>query len=75
MNVRQSVLGEVAIRSGTNVTAVDISGLLRRLLLFDTVVVKSVRLKELPFLVRGLGKDGFRHLLNSGTYPSLFEKG
>jgi hypothetical protein len=41
--------------------------LLRRLLLFDTVVVKSVRLAEIRLLVRTFGKTGFLQLLNSGV--------
>jgi hypothetical protein len=67
MNIRQSVYGEVAIRSGTNVTGVELGALLRRLLLFDTVVIKSVRLREIPFLVRAFGQAGFSQLLDSGV--------
>jgi hypothetical protein len=66
-NIRQSVFGEVAIRSGTQVSGVDLGTLLRRLLLFDTVVLRSVRLREVPFLVRAFGKTGFLQLINSGV--------
>lgn len=65
MGIRQSVLGEVAVRSGLDVTGVDIEGLLRRLLLFDIVTIKSVRLRELPYLVRTFGKEGLLQLLDS----------
>lgn len=65
MNVRQSVLGEVAILSGRQVTGVDVGALVRRLLLFDRVVIKSIRLKEVPLLVRAFGKTGFAQLLES----------
>ena len=44
----------------------DVSGLLRRLLLFDTVVVQSLGLREIPTLIRTFGKSGFLHLFNSG---------
>ncbi|MGC1413713.1 MAG: hypothetical protein WA817_00405 [Candidatus Acidiferrum sp.] len=65
MSIRQHVLGEVAIRSGLNVSGADIEGLLRRLLLFESVTIKSVRLRELPYLVRAFGKDGFLQLVAS----------
>lgn len=65
MGIRESVLGEVAVRTELNVTGVDIEGLLRRLLLFDSVTIKSVRLRELPHLVRAFGTDGLLRLLNS----------
>ncbi|MGI0084102.1 MAG: hypothetical protein ACREBQ_03375, partial [Nitrososphaerales archaeon] len=67
MSIRQSVLGEVAIRNGLEVSGADIEGLLRRLLLYETVTIRSVRLRELPYIVRAFGKDGFLQLLNSGV--------
>ncbi len=67
MDVRQSVLGEIATRSGPHLASVDVGVLIRRLVLFDRVVVKSFRLRELPLLVRTFGKTGFEQLLNSGV--------
>jgi len=67
IEIRQSVLGEIAIHSGAQVSSVDVGTLLRRLLLFDTVVVKSVRLREISTLIRTFGKAGFLQLLNSGV--------
>ena len=66
MNPRHSVLGEIVTLSGRTVTNVNVGALVRRLLLFDTVVVKSFRLREFPVLIRAFGKDGFRQLLGSG---------
>src|SRR5580698_6587330 len=66
MNVRQSVFGEVAVTSGQHVTDVDVRSLVRRLLLFDRVVVKSVLLREVPILIRTFKKTGFTELVNSG---------
>lgn len=66
MNIQQTVFGEVAIRSQGQVLGVDFGTLLRRLLLFDNVIIKSVRLKEIPSLVRTFGKTGFPLLLKSG---------
>jgi hypothetical protein len=67
MNIRQSVLGEIATRSGNEVIGVDLGALLGRLLLFDTVVVKSVGLREISFLIRTFGRLGFLQLINSGV--------
>jgi hypothetical protein len=67
MSLRQSVFGEVAVRAGTEVTGVDIATLLPRLLFFDAVIVRSVRLREIPYLVRTFGRTGFLQLLNSGV--------
>ena len=67
MNIRQSVFGEIAIRSvsGGKVSGIDSGTLLRRLLLFDRVIVKSVGLYEISHLVRLFGKSGFLNLLQS----------
>lgn len=65
MDVRQAVLGEIAIRSGREVAFIDVGVLVRRLILFDKVIVRSYRLRELPLLVRTFGKTGIQELLNS----------
>jgi hypothetical protein len=66
VDIRQSVLGEIAIRSDQELESVDLGALIRRLVLFDRVVVKSFRLRELPMLVRTFGKAGIQELLGSG---------
>jgi len=66
MEVRQSVLSEIAIRSGGGVTGVDLDALVRRLLLFDRVVIRSVGLREIPFLARSFGRQGLLRLQESG---------
>ncbi|HEY1938809.1 MAG TPA: hypothetical protein VGJ33_12805 [Candidatus Angelobacter sp.] len=45
----------------------DIKGFVRRLLLFDTYILYSVRLKEIPELVRHFGYQGTLELLSSGA--------
>jgi len=45
---------------------VDIGSLVRRLILFDKTIVKSVRLREVPTLVRTFHRAGFTQLVNSG---------
>ena len=67
MEIRQAVLGEIAIRSGQDLASIDLGALIRRLILFDRVVVKSFRLRELPLLVRTFGKTGIQELLASGV--------
>ncbi len=66
MDIRQAVLGEIAIRSDQELASVDLGALIRRLVIFDQVVVKSYRLRELPMLVRTFGKTGIQDLLGSG---------
>lgn len=67
MDVRQTVLGEIAIRSGWEVVSIDVGALIRRLILFDGVIVRSFRLRELPLLVRTFGKTGVPELVQSGV--------
>lgn len=47
-------------------SGIDLGALVQRLILFDEVVIKSVRLRELPFLVRSFGKSGIVTALRSG---------
>jgi hypothetical protein len=47
------------------VTDVDLTGLVRRLILFDKYVLVSTRLKEFPILARYLGYEGLRDLLSA----------
>jgi len=66
MDIRNSVYEDIATRSGEHVTGIQLGSLVQRLLLFDRVVLRSYRLREMPFLVRAFGISGFRELLNLG---------
>jgi hypothetical protein len=66
LNIRQSILGEVAVASGKRIVSVDIASLVRRLLLFDKVIVRSPLLREVDTLVRTFRPSGFKQLLDSG---------
>jgi hypothetical protein len=66
MSFRQSIFGEIATPVGRQPPVVDIGLLIRRLILFDKVIIKSFRLREIPALVRTFGKSGFTRLLDSG---------
>ena len=45
--------------------AVEISDIVTRLLLFDTYILDSLRLREVPYLVSAFSADGLRELINS----------
>src|SRR6202022_4845823 len=64
MELNRRLIGASAVVSEDGkVTDVDISGLLRRLLLFDKYILVTIRLQEFPFLPRYLGYEGLRDLL------------
>jgi hypothetical protein len=67
MDIRDSVLGEIAVRVGTDVSGIDRDRLVRQLLLFETVTIRSVRLREIPYLVRLFGAEGLVALIDSGV--------
>ena len=73
MEIQQSVFGEIAQHEGARVDSVDIGALVRRLILFDRVIIKSVRLRELPALVKAFGKTGLQDLLASGLLKLSYE--
>jgi hypothetical protein len=65
VDITRRLIGISAIHSADNkeVVDVDVSGLIRRLLLFDKYVLASSRLREFPLLVRYFGFEGLRELL------------
>jgi hypothetical protein len=64
LDITRRVMGASAVCSTEGkVIGVDVSGLIRRLLLFDKYVLASVRLGEFPLLARKLGYEGLRDLL------------
>jgi hypothetical protein len=67
LDFRKAVLGEIAAPAGHEIVSIDTGLLVRRLLLFDRVVVKSYRFREIPLLVRAFGARGFQTLLDSRT--------
>jgi hypothetical protein len=70
MRGKQAVLGPIADfeRTGSGdirITNVDIGMLVRRLVLFDEVIIRSIRFRELPVLVRAFGEGGLRALVDA----------
>jgi hypothetical protein len=65
-DIRQKVFGRIAIHSSDGLcTGIDLSLLLQRLLLFDTVILESTRLQEVPHLLHCFGYEGLVALLES----------
>ena len=66
-SIQRRLIGHSALfnRNG-EVSGVGFDTLIERLLLFDGYVLKTVRFKEIPYLVRGLGYDDTLELLDSG---------
>ena len=64
MDISRRLIGVSAVHSADHKIAdVDVSGLIRRLLLFDKYVLVSTRLEEFPILVRHIGFEGLQELL------------
>lgn len=69
MSLTQRLIGRCAILDSKNdLVKVDLTGFVRRLVLFDRFILESVRLKELPFLLNVFGYDGFTALIQSGAF-------
>jgi hypothetical protein len=66
MHVRQAVLGQISTAPSGRVESIDVGSVVRRLILFDRVIVRSFRLKEVPLLIRTFGVGGFSKLLDLG---------
>lgn len=72
LDISRRLLGSSAIVTQENgapdiTVKLDVAGFVRRLLLFDTYVLYSVRLKEIPEMVRHFGYQGTLALLSSGA--------
>jgi len=71
MRKEQAVLGPIAdfVRTAAGniqVTKIDTGLLIRQLVLFDRVILRSVRFRELPVLVRTFGANGLIALIDAG---------
>jgi hypothetical protein len=66
MDISRRLIGVSGIHSPDfEIVDVDITGLIRRLLLFEKYVLVSTRLEEFPHLVRYLGFEGLQELLSA----------
>jgi hypothetical protein len=65
---RDRILAPIAVRDVEgNVIGANLGALVRRLILFEEVVVDSYGMRELPALIEALGPDQFIELLKSGA--------
>jgi len=66
MDINRRLIGVSAVLSPEGkVIDVDLETLVRRLLLFDTYILQSIRLQEFPLLAHRLGYEGLRDLLSA----------
>jgi hypothetical protein len=68
VDITGRLLGQAAIVKDAAIVGVDVNAVIRRLVLFDTYILKSTRLKEFPFLVEHLGFEGTMQLLKSSAF-------
>jgi hypothetical protein len=74
MVITDKLLARIAIQGeGNRVVAIDSPALVSRLLLFQTYILQSIQLDELPFLTRLFGEHGLIHLFEAGALRVLFE--
>jgi hypothetical protein len=75
MDTARRLLGTSGIlgESRRDVVSVDLDGIVRRLILFDKYILKSIQLQEFPFLIAALGFDGTMQLLESPALDIEFE--
>lgn len=66
-NIQRRVIGHsLQFARNGQPSGIDFDALIQRLLLFDGYVIRTVRFKEIPFLVRGLGYEQTLEVLASG---------
>jgi hypothetical protein len=68
LELRDRLLAPVAVRDNEGaVVGANLGALVRRLILFEQVVIDSYAMRELPALVDAMGSDSFIDLLDSGA--------
>src|SRR5947208_16058889 len=66
--MRDRILAPVAVLdSEGNVTGANLGALIRRLILFEQIIIDSYGMRELPALINALGPEQFVELLESGA--------
>jgi hypothetical protein len=68
LELRDRLLAPIALRDEAgNVIGANLGALVRRLILFEQVIIDSYAMRELPALIDALGPEGFITLLESGA--------
>lgn len=65
MDITRRLLGRSGTFNARGIVGVDVNSIVRRLILFDTYILKSVRLQEFPLLIAEVGFGGVLQLLES----------
>lgn len=66
LELRDRLLAPIAVRDAEgNVVGANLGALVRRLILFEQVVIDSYAMRELPPLINAIGPDSFVNLLES----------
>jgi hypothetical protein len=73
MELRDHLIGPCAIVDEEDRIEVDIGALVRRLILFERYTLRTIRLREVPALVRAFGEGGLRALLADGCLDIFCE--
>ena len=75
MDITRRLLGTSGLlnEGQRDLVGVDLDSIIRRLILFDTYILKSIQLQEFPFLIRALGFDGTMQFLASPALQIEFE--
>jgi hypothetical protein len=70
MEITKRLIGTSGIlkEAEPDLVGVDLDSIIRRLILFDTYILRTIKLQEFPFLVPHLGFDGTLHLLASPAF-------
>jgi hypothetical protein len=65
IQIREHLVGPCAHLIDEEVV-VDVGAVVRRLVLFERYTLRTLRMRDIPALVRGFGEGGFRALLDDG---------
>jgi hypothetical protein len=70
MDITRRLIGTSGIlkESQPDIVGVDLDSIIRRLIMFDTYILKTIKLQEFPFLVAELGFSGTMQLLESPAF-------
>jgi len=69
VDITRRLIGTSAIlKDAPDAVGVDLNGIIRRLILFDTYILKTVRLREFPSLIAEVGFDETMQLLKSTAF-------
>lgn len=68
VEIRDRLLAPASLRDVEgSVVGFDVGALIRRLILFETYILDSHGMRELPYLIEAIGSDSFIKLLESGA--------